>query len=108
MQPFKLTPEAIAIITRLRRNGFQEIVIQVQDKVITFVNQIIKYRRKKGGGLVFGNKIIKPTLPLKLSKDEMTVITKLRGSPFQKLTIYIKGNNVDFIEQTLKFKKKRD
>jgi hypothetical protein len=106
MKPLKLTPEEIAIITMMRRNSFQEIVVQMQDSVVTFVNQIVKYRRKKGGGLVFGNKTVKPRLPLKLIKDEITVITKLRSAPFQKISIYVKNGTVEYIEQTVKFKKK--
>jgi hypothetical protein len=111
MKPLKLAPEEIAIVTMMRRNAFQEIIIQVQDGVITSVNQIQKFRRKKGGGLVSGIKstTIKP--PLKLSAEEITIIKKLRSNSFQQLTIDIRPQDdgigvVEVINQTLKFRRK--
>ena len=108
-QPVKLTAEEIAIITMMRRYSYQEIVIQIQDSVIISVNQIIKYRRKKGGGLVFGKanfQGLKPGATIKISTDEGAVITKLRDKFFQQITIAINQGGVEAINQTLKFRKK--
>jgi len=104
----KLTPEELALITMMRRNSYQEIAVQVQDSVITSVDQTLKYRRKKGGGLVAGvtNRApLQMKKALKISKEEISVISKLREKPFQKITIYINKNGIDSIYQTLKFKK---
>lgn len=106
-QGLKLTPEEISIITMIGRNSYQTIDIQIQDSVITSVDQTLKYRRKKGGGLVTGavNRApIQTSKPIKLSLQEVSVIQKLREKPFQKVTINIK-NGIDSIYQTLKFKK---
>lgn len=107
-KPIQLNSEEIAIITMMRRNSFQEICIQIQDSVIVSVNQIIKYRRKRGGGLVFGRGTYqppKPGMPLKMSSDETAVISKLRDKPYQQLVILIKNGEVEAINQTLKYKK---
>lgn len=106
MAPLKLTPEEIAIITMVRKNSYQEINVQVQDSIIIFVNQILKFKRKKGGGLVFGNKpVINLKPPLKLSNDELIIIKKLRDKPFQQIVISIKNGVVDAINQTVKFRR---
>lgn len=93
----------------MRRNSYQEICIQIQDSVIVSVNQIIKYRRKRGGGLVFGRGNYaappKPGTPLKMTGDEGAVIRKLRDKPYQQIVIHIKNGEVEAINQTLKFKK---
>ena len=103
----KLTPEESALITMMRRNSYQEIEIQVQDSVITSVDQTLKYRRKKGGGLVSGvtnRASLQMSKALKISKEEISIISKIREKPFQKVTIFIK-NGIDSVYQTLKFKK---
>jgi len=103
----KLVPEELALITMMRRNSYQEISVQVQDSVITSVDQTLKYRRKKGGGLVAGaaNRApLQAKKALNISKEEISIISKIREKPFQKITIYIK-NGIDSVYQTLKFKK---
>lgn len=104
-KPVQLNAEEIAIIGMMRRNSYQEICIQIQDSVIISVNQIIKYRRKRGGGLVFGKSTAPLQKPLKMSGDEAAVIAKLRDKPYQQLTIHIKNGDVETINQTLKYKK---
>jgi hypothetical protein len=103
----QLTPEELSIITMMRRNSYQEIEIQVQDSVITSVDQTLKYRRKKGGGLIGGVLNRAPFVAAnlgKLSIEEVSVIKKIREKPFQKVTVNIK-NGIDSIYQTLKFRK---
>lgn len=104
-KPVQLNAGEIAIISMMRRNSYQEICIQIQDSVIISVNQIIKYRRKRGGGLVFGRSTAPLQQPLKMSGDEAAVISKLRDKPYQQLTIHIKNGEVETINQTLKYKK---
>jgi hypothetical protein len=103
----QLTPEELSIITMMRRNSYQEIEIQVQDSVITSVDQTLKYRRKKGGGLVGGVLNRAPLAakrPAKFSIEEISIVKKIREKPFQKITVNIK-NGIDSIYQTLKFRK---
>jgi len=106
-RPLQLNSEEIAIISMMRRNSYQEICIQIQDSVIVSVNQIVKYRRKRGGGLVFGKGNIPATQSgAPLTGDETAVIAKLRDKPYQQIVIHIKNGEVEAINQTLKFKKK--
>ena len=103
--PLTLTPEELIVITLMRRNTYQTIEVQVQDSVITSVDQTLKFRRKKGGGLAAGT----PTRaalqkPPKLGGEELQVIQRIREKPFQKVTINIK-NGIDSIFQTVKYRK---
>lgn len=109
LKALKLAPEEIDIITMMRRFSYQEIVIQIQDGVISSVNQILKYRRKKGGGLVFGlvNKAnLKPGVPLKLKPDEILTITHIRSKPYLQLTVLIKDSIVEGFNKTEKLRKR--
>jgi len=103
----KLTPEEMAIITMIRRNSFQEIMIQIADNSIISVNQTIKYRKKKGGGLVSGH-IIKSGLTSinLLSAEEMGVVKRIREKPYQQIVIQIKNSIIECINQTVKFRNK--
>lgn len=96
----------MAIITMMRRNSYQSIVVQIQDNVITSVEQTLKLRRKKGGGLVAGtvgrSAVVSAS---KLSPEEMAVIKMIREKPFQKITFNITNGGIEGLEQTLKFKK---
>jgi hypothetical protein len=106
--PIKLTPEELAVITMTRRNTFQSICVQVQDSVITSVDQTLKFRRKKGGGLVTGmlnRAAVAKSKVLKFSKEEIAVIKMIRDRPFQKITFNIVDGSIDGLEQTLKFRK---
>jgi len=110
MKSLKLAPEEIDIITMLRRFPYQEIIVQVQDGVVSSVNQVLKYRRKKGGGLVFGvvNKLgVRPGSPLKLSQDEILAINHIRSKPYQTITVMIKDGIVEGFNKTEKFRKKK-
>jgi len=98
-----LTQEELAIITLLRSNSYQEISIQVQDSVITSVDQTIKFRRKKGGGLIFGARKVTRTV---LTPTEIEVISRLREKPYQRLTITVMDSEIIGFDQTVKFKKK--
>ena len=102
----KLSTEEAIIINMMRRNSFQEILLQVQDSVITSANQVSKYRRKKGGGLVSGHIIQPPSNLTSLSQDEADVIKMIREKPFQQITIQIKNSLVEVLNQTVKFRKK--
>jgi len=105
----KLAPEEIDVITMMRRFAYQEIVVQLQDGVISSVNQTLKYRRKKGGGLVFSliNKVnLKPGVPLKLSPDEILTINHIRSKPFQQLTILLKDSKIEGFNKTEKLRKR--
>ena len=98
-----LTQEESAIISLLRSNSYQEINVQVQDSVITSVDQTIKFRRREGGGLIFGAKKINRdgiTLP------EMEVIKLLREKPYQQVAIMVLDSEIKGFNQTIKFKKK--
>lgn len=98
-----LTPEESAIISLLRSNSYQEINIQVQDSVITSVDQTIKFRRKKGGGLIFGAKKVKST---GLNPHEIELIKLMREKPYQQVTIMVMDSEIQGFNQTVKFKKK--
>jgi len=98
-----LTPEESAIISLLRSNSYQEINIQVQDSVITSVDQTIKFRRKKGGGLIFGAKKINRT---GLTPHEIELIKLMREKPYQQVTIMVMDSEIKGFNQTVKFKKK--
>lgn len=98
-----LTPEETAIISLIRSNSYQEINVQVQDSVIISVDQTIKYRRKKGGGLIFGaKKVIHATL----TPQEMELIKLLREKPYQLVGIVVIDSEIKGFNQTVKFKKK--
>jgi len=103
----KLSPEETAIIAMIRRNTFQDISIQIKDSVIVSVNQILKYQRKKGGGLVAGH-LSKPVNinMLILTPEEISVIGKIREKPYQQINIQIKNSIVECVEQTVKFRNK--
>ena len=104
--PVKLTPEELAVISMMRRNSFQEINVQIQDKVITSVNHTLKYRRKKGGGLVAGTIKRAPLQakgPLKLTSEEVVLVKMMRERPFQQININIQNGNIT-VNQTLKFR----
>jgi hypothetical protein len=106
--PVKLTPEELAVISMMRRNTYQEIIIQVQDKVIASVNQTLKYKRKKGGGLVAGvmkRAPLQPSAPFKLSNEEITIIKMVREKPFQQIAINIQNGDITSLNQTLKYRK---
>jgi hypothetical protein len=98
-----LTPEESAIISLLRSNSYQEINIQVQDSVITSVDQTIKFRRKKGGGLIFGAKKVTST---GLNPHEIELIKLMREKPYQQVTIMVMDSEIKGFNQTVKFKKK--
>ena len=98
-----LTPEETTIISLLRSNSYQEINIQVQDSVITSVDQTIKFRRKKGGGLLFGGKKINRT---GLTVSEIEAIRLLRERPYQQVAIMVMDSEIKGFNQTIKFKKK--
>ena len=107
-QPLKLTPEELAIITMMRRNSFQSIAVQIQDNVVTSVDQTFRFRRKKGGGLVAGAVNRAPMTknkPMQMSHEEMSVIKMIREKPFQKITFNITDGAIDGLEQTLKYRK---
>lgn len=101
-----LTPEELAIISMMRRNNYQSISVQIQDNVITSVEQTQRFRRKKGGGLVSGvtNRTnLNKNKPL--SPEEISVIKMIREKPFQKIIFNITDGAIDGLEQTLKFRK---
>lgn len=98
-----LTPEESAIISLLRSNSYQEINIQVQDSVITSVDQTIKFRRKKGGGLIFGAKKVSRN---GLTPHESELIKLMREKPYQQVTIMVMDSEIKGFNQTVKFKKK--
>jgi len=98
-----LTPEESAIISLLRSNSYQEINVQVQDSVITSVDQTIKFRRKKGGGLIFGAKKVNRDV---LTPYETEVIKLLREKPYQQVAIMVMDSEIKGFNQTVKFKKK--
>lgn len=102
-----LSADEMAIIAMIRRFSFQEIVIQVQDSVVTSVNQILKHRRKKGGGLVFAQAQpvgLQPGLPVQLTPDEAAIISKLREKPFQQIDVHLKNGRLEAMSQTIKIK----
>ncbi len=106
--PLQLTPEEMAVITMIRRNSYQSIAVQIQDSVITSVDQTLKFRRKKGGGLMAGTinrAALSKAKLLKLSPEEMSVIKMIREKPFQKISFNITDGAIDGLEQTLKFRK---
>lgn len=103
----KLSPEEIAIIAMIRRNSFQEIMVQVQDSIIISVNQILKFRRnKKGGGLISGHVKTGPVNLALLTVEETGVIRKIREKPYQQIGIQIKNSVIECINQTIKFRNK--
>ena len=68
-----------------------------------------KYRRKKGGGLVFGlvtRTNLKPGVPLKLKPDEILTITHIRSKPYLQLTVLIKDSVVEGFNKTEKLRKR--
>jgi len=101
--PHALTTEESAIISLLRGNSYQEINVQVQDGVITSVDQTIKYRRRKGGGLIFGAKKINRDV---ITPHESEVIKLLREKPYQQVVIMVMDSEIKGFNQTVKFKKK--
>lgn len=106
--PLKLTPEELAVITMMRRNTYQSVTIQIQDNVITSVDQTLKYRRKKGGGLMAGTvnrASLSKAKQAALSPEEIAVIKMIREKPFQKITFNISNGLIEGVEQTLKFRK---
>ena len=98
-----LTPEETAIVTLIRSNSYQEISVQIQEAVITSVDQTIKYRRKKGGGLMFGAKKIDRS---GLTPHEIELIMLLREKPYQQVIIKVMDSEIKGFDQTVKFKKK--
>ena len=50
----KLSEEEMSVILMTRRYPNQDIVVQIQDGIIVSVNQVIRFRRKRGGGLTLG------------------------------------------------------
>lgn len=108
VKSLKLAPEELDVITMMRRFSYQDIAVQVQDGVIVSVDQTLKYRRKKGGGLVFGlaKANLKPGVPIKLSADEILTINHLRSKPYQQLTILVKDSIVDGFNKTEKLRKR--
>lgn len=106
-KPIHLSQDEMALIIMIRRYSYQEVAIQVQDGVVTSVNQILKHRRK-GGGLVFSkpNTVgIQPGKPVQLTADEAVILSKLREKPFQQLTIFVVNNHIESINQTLKLRR---
>jgi len=101
--PLNLTQEETAIISLIRGNAYQEISVQIQDSVITSVNQTLKFRRKKGGGFVFFGLVAAKT---NLTPEEIEIIKLLREKPFQQVTILIKNSKIEGFNQTTKFRKK--
>lgn len=98
-----LTPEETAIISLIRSNSYQDVLVQIQDSVITSVDQTIKYRRKKGGGLIFGAKKINRA---GLTPYEVELIMLLREKPYQQVAIKVMDSEIKGFDQTVKFKKK--
>ena len=102
----KLSEEETSVILMSRRYPNQDIVVQIQDGIIVSVNQVIRFRRKRGGGLTLGKfpgysaQTVTP-----LSADEVAVVSKLRDKPFQQISIFI-NNSITAINQTIKFRKK--
>ena len=104
--PIKLTANEMAILTMMRRNTFQSISVQIQDGVITAVDQTLKFRRKKGGKLVAG--VVNRAAIAKqsaISPEELAVIKMLREKPYQKIEFNIQDGAIEGVEQTLKFRK---
>lgn len=103
----KLSPEEIAVIAMIKRNTYQEIEIQVQDSVIVSVNQILKYKRKKDGGLIAGhvNKPVNISM-LMLTPEETSLIKRVREKPYQQIVIKIRNSTIECIEQTVKYRNK--
>ena len=102
----KLSQEEISVILMTRRYPNQDIIIQIQDGIIVSVNQVIRFRRKRGGGLTLGKfpgHYAQTVVPL--STDETSVISKLRDKPFQQISVFI-NNGITAINQTIKFRKK--
>lgn len=103
----KLSPEEIAIITMIRRNSFQEVMVQVQDSIIVSVNQMLKFRRnKKGGGLISGHVKTGPVNLALLTAEETGVIRKIREKPYQQICVQIKNSIIECINQTVKYRNK--
>lgn len=98
-----LTQEESDIISLIRGNAYQEISVQIQDSVVTSVNQTLKFRRKKGGGLIFA--AIRPK-KTSLTPEEIEIIKLLREKPFQQVSILIKNSTIEGFNQVTKFRKK--
>ena len=103
----KLSQEEMSVILMIRRYPNQDIIIQIQDGIIVSVNQVIRFRRKRGGGLTLGKFVAHPAVQTvaPISMDEAAVINKLRDKPFQQISISI-NNGINAINQTIKFRKK--
>ena len=102
----KLSQEEMSVILMIRRYPNQDIIVQIQDGIIVSVNQVIRFRRKRGGGLtlgVAGHSTAQAVAPL--SMDEAAVVNKLRDRPFQQVSIFV-NNGISAINQTIKFRKK--
>ena len=104
-KPIKLSQEEMSIILMMRRYPNQDIIIQVQDGLLVSVNQTIRFRRRRGGGLTFGKFTQMPKTAIPISLDEMAVISKIRDKPFQQISVFI-NNGIQAINQTIKFRKK--
>ena len=102
----KLSQEEMSVILMTRRYPNQDVIVQIQDGIIISVNQVIRFRRKRGGGLTlgkfpgYGSQTVAP-----LSIDEAAVVNKLRDKPFQQISIVV-NNGITAINQTIKFRKK--
>lgn len=103
----KLSSEEIAVIAMIKRNTYQEIEIQIQDSVIVSVNQTLKFKRKKDGGLIAGHitKAVNISM-LILTPEETSLIKRIREKPYQQILIKIRNSIIECIEQTTKYRNK--